>query len=193
MLRDLELLALVYLLGSIPFAFFIPRIFRGIDLRYMGNGDLDAVNTYRVTGSLSLAIPVFIADFTKSAVGVYLASKLSNNPMLPILAGLLSVSAHHWVFWLGFQGGKGVAPTLGALMFVAPTIGVLYGISLLIAMGLTRDFGAGSALASLFLPFFFWFSHGDPVFTWLGITWGLIIVSKYALDLRLFLTKRGNL
>ncbi len=55
-----------YLVGSVPAAYLAARLFRGIDLRQYGTGQLGAGNLLRTT-SKKLAAPIVIYDLGKGA------------------------------------------------------------------------------------------------------------------------------
>ena len=45
------LIATGYILGSLPFGYWLPRLFRGIDIRKFGSGNVGASNVWRVCGA----------------------------------------------------------------------------------------------------------------------------------------------
>ena len=70
--------ALAYLLGSIPFAFLAGRA-RGVDLRTVGSGNLGAANVFRTLGR-EMGIAVMAADILKGVVAVVIARLLTDDP-----------------------------------------------------------------------------------------------------------------
>ncbi len=116
-----------YVSGATPFGYLAGRMFRGIDIRQHGSGNIGATNAIRVLGK-GIGIPVFILDFLKGWLPVWLAgSWLASLPdgahlvsIAAVLTGLAAVLGHMFTFWLGFKGGKGVATTGGALCGMAP-------------------------------------------------------------------------
>ncbi|MDD2586537.1 MAG: glycerol-3-phosphate acyltransferase [Syntrophomonadaceae bacterium] len=106
-------LRISYLLGRIPSAYIVGRLSRGIDIRRYGSGNVGTMNTRAVLG-WPAAIFVFIIDVVKGAAAVYLDTTMTALPAL--LLACLVVLGHIYPIWLGFQGGKGLATALGAVL-----------------------------------------------------------------------------
>ena len=111
---------LAYLLGSIPTAVWVGKIFYGIDVRNEGSGNAGATNTIRVLG-VKAGIPVIVIDILKGYFAVVLMRYLVQDQLdetwliyIEIAAGLLAVIGHTLPVFANFRGGKGVATLLGA-------------------------------------------------------------------------------
>ena len=117
---------LAFILGSIPTAYLAGRIFKGIDIRQHGSGNVGAANALRVMGKKIGAL-VFFFDFIKGFLPVFLLSKFMTGVTLdPREAGLwLGVAAivgHVFTPFLGFKGGKGIATGAGVLLGAFPAL-----------------------------------------------------------------------
>ena len=99
------LVLLAYVIGSIPTGLIIGKLFFHTDVRQYGSKNIGATNTYRVLG-MKAALPVFLGDAGKGAIGVLL---FSPNPEWMIVGGLCAMIGHNWSIFLGFSGGRGVA------------------------------------------------------------------------------------
>jgi glycerol-3-phosphate acyltransferase PlsY len=123
MIHPVILVALSYLIGSIPAAYLAGKLTRGIDLREHGSGNLGATNVYRVLGS-RVAIVVLAVDVLKGAIPVLVFPGLTDasRPDLWAIAYAVAAIAGHVrsVFLLLRGGGKGVATAAGAFMSLAP-------------------------------------------------------------------------
>ncbi len=136
-----------YLLGSVPFGFIIGKI-RGVDVRRSGSGNIGATNVLRTLGPVWGGV-VFLLDFFKGALPVWLALGYSGDPLVVILCGLAAVLGHSFPVFLAFKGGKGVATGAGVLFGIAPEMAI-FGIVLFAVIAfLTRYVSAGSLLAAL--------------------------------------------
>ena len=103
-----------YLLGSIPFAYIVARLVKGVDIRKVGGGNMGTVNTMREIGTLP-GLGVFFADMAKGALAVLIAQWLGLHLYWVFAVGLAAVAGHNWPVWLKFRGGQGLATTMGVL------------------------------------------------------------------------------
>lgn len=111
------MLGLSYLVGSIPLSQVAAIVLRGIDLKTVGSGTVSGTNLYEVTGFGPLAA-VGVLEVAKGAVGPLLAGR--DRPELAALAAGAAVAGHNWSPFLGFAGGRGISPAMGATLVVAP-------------------------------------------------------------------------
>jgi len=112
-----------YLLGSIPFGLLLTKFFGAGDLRSIGSGNIGATNVLR-TGHKGLAVATLLLDGGKGAVAVLIAQYFY-GPEGAIIAAMMSVFGHDFPMWLKFEGGKGVATTLGVLLALSWPAGLL--------------------------------------------------------------------
>lgn len=108
-------LVLAYLAGAIPFSNLLARRLRGVDLRHTGTGTVSGTGLYRVAGFGPLAV-AGILDIAKGATGPLLAG---DRGTLAALAGGVAVTGHAWSVFLRGAGGRGISPSIGALLVVA--------------------------------------------------------------------------
>ena len=105
-----------YLLGSVTSAYIVGRVVKGVDLRKVGSGTVGASNVYYNVGRFWI-VPVGVFDLlVKGLVPIYLARALDLGIGVQVVAGLLVVVGHNWPLFLGFTGGRGVAPAVGVLL-----------------------------------------------------------------------------
>jgi glycerol-3-phosphate acyltransferase PlsY len=114
----LALVALGYLVGSVPFALAVSRAFGGPDPRTGGSGNLGATNVARLAGKPAGVITLLL-DAAKGAAPVY-AGLAWASPAEAALAGAAAFVGHCYPLYLGFRGGKGVATALGVFLALAP-------------------------------------------------------------------------
>jgi len=108
-----------YLLGSLPFGYWLPRLFRREDIRKRGSGNVGATNVFRVYGR-RLGMPVALLDIAKGfAAG--LLGIWAGGALIGVLAGAAAMLGHARPVFLRFQsGGKMVATAGGATFALAP-------------------------------------------------------------------------
>lgn len=102
-----------YLAGSIPFSNIIARTVRGVDLRNVGTGTVSGSGLFYEAGLKPLLIGG-ILDVAKGSVGPLLAGK--DRPDLAAAAGGAAVVGHNWSIFLKGAGGRGISPSMGALV-----------------------------------------------------------------------------
>ena len=126
-----------YLLGSLPFGYWVPRLVRGEDIRTKGSGNVGASNVFRVYGR-SLGLPVALLDIAKgfAAAGLGL---LVGGALIGVLAAAAAMAGHARPVFLRFQkGGKMAATAGGATFALAPLVAVLCVATWLVVFALTR-------------------------------------------------------
>ena len=113
-----------YLLGSMPWGYWLPLIFRHEDIRTKGSGNVGASNVWRVYGR-HLGLPVVLLDTAKGFVPALVGTLLVGYGT-GVLAGAAAMLGHYRPLFLKFQkGGKMVATAGGAFLGVAPAVGGL--------------------------------------------------------------------
>jgi acyl phosphate:glycerol-3-phosphate acyltransferase len=108
-----------YLLGSLPFGYWVPKLVRGEDIRTKGSGNVGASNVFRVYGR-SLGVPVALLDLAKGFAAASLGLWLG-GALFGVLAAAAAMLGHARPVFLRFEkGGKMVATAGGALVALAP-------------------------------------------------------------------------
>jgi glycerol-3-phosphate acyltransferase PlsY len=156
MLNLLIIIALSYLLGSIPTSIILSRIHKGIDIRDYGSKNAGAANVYRVLGPVPAFIVLFF-DAAKGLVAVVLISQLFSGDqhlslvLVKIIAGLSAVLGHIYPVYVGFKGGKGIGTGLGVLLALVPREAIMALGLFLIVVAATRYVSLGSLAAAAFI------------------------------------------
>jgi glycerol-3-phosphate acyltransferase PlsY len=112
---------LAYLLGSLPWGYWIGKIFFKKDLLKEGSGNIGTTNTFRILGPKA-GLVVMILDILKGTFGGFMANIWGSAPNHNwiMLVGLGAILGHTFSFWIGFKGGKAVATSAGVLLAYAP-------------------------------------------------------------------------
>jgi glycerol-3-phosphate acyltransferase PlsY len=154
-----------YLLGSIPAAVWIGKIFHHIDVREHGSGNAGTANVIRVLG-WKTGIPVLIIDLAKGWTAAMMPVFLHVSPpgsgmleSMQIMTGLTAILGHIFPVLAGFRGGKGVATIFGVLLAVQPLLtvcclGVFLIVLLLTGIVSVSSMSAGIAFPVLLFIFF---------------------------------------
>jgi acyl phosphate:glycerol-3-phosphate acyltransferase len=147
-----------YLLGSIPTAVWIGKIFYGLDIREHGSGNAGTTNTFRILGAKA-GIPVFIVDVLKAFVATSLVLILKS--LVPgtrdfinaqLLLGAAAVIGHIFPVYVGFKGGKGVASLLGVVLAIVPEAGLIAAGIFTVTLLVFRYVSLSSLIAGVSFP-----------------------------------------
>ncbi len=153
-----------YLLGSIPTAYIVGHLRKGIDIREVGSRNMGAMNVFYKVGMVS-GLLVLAVDIGKGAAAVLLARWLGVPVIAELLAGATAVIGHSFPVWLRFRGGKGGATLIGVLFFLMPW-GIPIALAIfLVLLLLTRYPTLSYGVALLCFPFVAWliYHRGDYV------------------------------
>ncbi|MDQ3070313.1 MAG: glycerol-3-phosphate 1-O-acyltransferase PlsY [Acidobacteriota bacterium] len=124
MIVEWFLVLAAYLIGSVPFAYVVPRAFAGVDVRLSGSRNVGAANVLRTT-RLGIALLVVCLDVAKGAAAVALARAAGADAGILAAAAAASIVGHVYPVWLRLRGGKGVAVACGAFVVLAPAATVI--------------------------------------------------------------------
>ena len=124
-ISSLSCIPIALLLGSIPSAYIVAKLYGKTDIRDEPDGKISAAAVYRRVGLLPF-IMVVVMDIGKAALAVLIAQWLKAAPPGVMLAGVIAVAGHQWSMFLRFQGGRGATVIAGVLVAVC-TIPMLIG------------------------------------------------------------------
>jgi len=164
MIYILMLILTSYLLGAIPNAFIVGKIFKKIDLREHGSGNLGSTNAFRILG-IPLGILVQVLDIAKGLIVVLVVSKFfyHNLPfenftpfdditLIKIIAGVSAVIGHTFSVFTSFKGGKGINTALGMMISLSPVdVSISLGAFVLILL-FSGYVSLGSVIATSLVP-----------------------------------------
>jgi acyl phosphate:glycerol-3-phosphate acyltransferase len=140
-----------YLLGSMPFGYWVVLLVKGEDIRKVGSGNIGASNVWRTYGRW-LGIPIVLLDVAKGFVPALVGSLLVGE-LTAVLAGGAAMLGHWRPLFLRFQrGGKTVATGGGVFLGAAPLLGLLGVVVWVVVFLLSRYASLASIVAALSLP-----------------------------------------
>ena len=147
----------MYLIGSIPTGYIIVKKKFNKDIRKFGSGNIGATNVGRIAGK-KLSKITAICDMLKAIIPVlvtylflYLGLLKSNKSIALALVAISAILGHNYTLFLKFKGGKGVATSAAAFMFIVPkafivTAIVFFGLKLFTKVVSIRSLIAGVTL-----------------------------------------------
>ena len=140
-----------YLLGSMPFGYWVVRLTKGVDVRTVGSGNIGATNVWRAYGR-GYGIPIVVLDVAKGLVPALVGS-IVGGPLVGVLAGSAAMLGHWRPLFLGFQrGGKTVATAGGTFFGAAPVLGLIGLLVWLVVFLLFRYASLASIVTALSMP-----------------------------------------
>ena len=159
-----------FVAGSMPWGYWLVRIFRGEDIRTQGSGNIGATNVWRVYGR-RLGLAVLLLDTAKGFVPALVATKLVGHGA-GVLAGGAAMLGHWRPLFLGFRrGGKMVATMGGAILGVAPLVGAVGAVVWLLVFAATRYASVASLAGAATLWLWAWL---------LGYPWPVVAFAAVA-------------
>ena len=168
-----------YLIGSIPTAYLLVRFITGEDIRFLGDGNVGAKNTFESVGK-SIGLLVACVDIGKGFLAIAAARSLGFSENMVLLAGALVVIGHDFSIFLGLRGGQGMAATVGVFGALFPQMTLLAFILFLILLVFSRNWDLSCGIAFSLLVAGLWLTDhptNQVVFTMLLLPW--IAFSKF--------------
>jgi glycerol-3-phosphate acyltransferase PlsY len=138
-----------YFLGSIPTAYVVGRVVRGIDIRQVGDANVGAANAFHQLGK-KMGVAVGIIDAGKGALAVLIAQETQFPQEVVLITGAATTIGHNWPVFLGFRGGRGECTTIGVLLIMIPQPMLIAGGVAVVTLLITRSVILASAV--LFIP-----------------------------------------
>jgi len=153
-LRYVIMIALGYLIGSIPVGYLVVKLTKGMDVRQYGSGRSGGTNVWRAAGPLP-AILTTVGDFSKGMIAVWIGRAILGDSIGEVLVGVAAIVGHNWSVFLGWRGGAGTSTNLGVIsMLYWPVALALIIVAVLIAFVL-RYASVASLSVAILAPIIF--------------------------------------
>jgi acyl phosphate:glycerol-3-phosphate acyltransferase len=152
-MRDVLLILSGYLLGSMPWGYWLPRLVTGVNIRKIGSGNTGAANVWRTQG-FKLGLSVALLDVAKGLAATLLGLWLGNE-LIGLLSGIAALIGHWRPLFIGLgRGGKIVATTGGVALALAPFATLAAAGVWIVTFLVTRYTSVASLLSAATLPLF---------------------------------------
>lgn len=171
-----------YLVGSVPMAIVVARLFRLPDPRTTGSHNPGTTNILRYGGKVAAAATLS-GDVLKGAVVITVVRIAAPDPLVWVLSGLGVFLGHLYPVFFRFQGGKGVATALGVWLVLVPWVGLLLLVTWIAVAAAFRYSSLAALVAACLAPLYvLWFA---PI--------GVYVVLSVVMTALLVWRHRGNI
>lgn len=182
MLLFFILFILAYLVGSIPNALWIGKIFKNIDVREFGSGNVGATNATRVLG-WKLGVMVLIFDAFKGMIFIIIARKLGLEDIYVVLIGLAAILGHSYSIYLKFKGGKAVATSLGVMLVLIPKVVMILIIVFLLIVIISGYVSLASISVAGLLPILSYIMYNN-IIALLSLVVGILVIWRHKSNIK---------
>lgn len=167
-----------YLLGSIPNGLVFGKLIWQVDLREHGSHNIGATNAWRTLGK-GPGFLIFLLDFFKGFISVWLGSVLAGAPMAMVLAGICAIIGHSCSVFLKFKGGKGVATGLGVIVMLMPLPALIVFAVWLLIVKISGYVSLGSIIAAALVPILAWLQGYAMEYTVFGLLAAAFVIVRH--------------
>lgn len=172
-----------YFLGCFTAGYYWVRWRTGKDIRLQGSGTVGARNAGRLLGPSAFLVTLLL-DFCKGALAVQAGRLLGMDREVLTMALLAVVIGHNWPFQLRFQGGKGLAVSLGALLAYDYFVLVVLVTLFLPLWAVTRSVTLGGMLAYSIAPLMVFLCSLGPLETFAVSVTSMLVVFAHRKNMR---------
>ena len=176
---------LAYLLGSLPTAFMLGKLAKGIDIRVYGSGNVGMTNLLHHVGR-RWAIPLVMFEMVvKGSLALLIGRFLMGVDPTTVSfvgAGLMCIVGHNWSVFLRFQGGRGLAPLGGTLLVLSPLLVVAFGLVFIPGWFFTRSSGVWALIGLASLPLWALVLGQPALISWYCVAAVLLVIIKRVLS-----------
>lgn len=178
---EYALIIIAYLSGSVPYGLVFTKLFSGVDVRKIGSGNIGTTNVLR-TGHKSIAAATLVCDVLKGFLPTIFASHIDIEGVPLLTIAFAAILGHVFPIWLRYQGGKGVATSLGVFWALSLPLGV-FSTFMWITISRFVKISSLSSLCAFAL---------SPIFAALALSWPVAIFC-FSITLLIFWTHRSNI
>ena len=182
MLIYIIMFVIAYAIGSINFSVILSKKMAGFDIREKGSGNAGSTNMLRSVGKKAAAITL-VCDILKGIASIIIGIIVGNifnkvdKAVVVQAAGLGVVIGHTFPIFFGFKGGKGVATSLGLIIFINWKIGLICLIIGVLIIAFTKMVSAGSIIAAILFAILTIFIHTGYIVEGNYIIFGILLAS----------------
>ncbi len=180
-----------YLLGSVPFAVLVSKIYGLPDPRTYGSNNPGATNVLR-TGKKKAAALTLLGDAGKGFLAVMLARYfIADSNWTVAFVALAVFLGHLFPLVLRFKGGKGVATALGVLLALNVMQGLI-ALAIWLAVAFTLRYSSLAALAAALSASIYALLHMPGPFVFASLVMTVLLFWRHADNIRNLVTGKES-
>ena len=185
----LILIILFYIIGSIPFAVIISKIFSLPDPRLFGSNNPGATNVMR-SGNKIAGFLTFFFDLIKGFLPIFVLNINGAVNSILCLLSLVIIIGHIFSIFLKFKGGKGVATSFGTILGIDFMMGISVVMVWLVVFTISKVSGLSAIISFLLFPFVVYIMKLDDVILIFSFVNTLIILFSHKKNIVDFMLKK---
>lgn len=185
-----------YVIGSIPFALVIGKLFYNIDVREHGSGNLGGTNAGRTLGAKA-GIAVGVLDIFKAFIAMVIVRIFLPDHF--IYAGFMATIGHCYPLFANFKGGKAVSTAAGFLIAIAtmitkkPLIHILIPfISVILILYITKMVSLSTMSALVIASITLLITKEDPSISITFIIITIIVIYRHKSNIKRIINKEES-
>ena len=191
------ILVLGYLVGSVPFALVVGKVFYNTDVRQHGSGNLGGSNTGRVLGKKA-GLATMAGDLLKVTFVMLIAKLLGADDSVMALGALAAAIGHCFPVFAKFKGGKAVATMYGYLfgLFAVAGRSPLYFflplVVFLIILVLGRIVSLSSMISAVVITLYICMQPELPVVKIVQVVFAVLIIVRHHANIKRIINHNEN-
>ncbi len=184
-----------YLIGSVPFAVLMSKVFGLADPRTYGSGNPGATNVLR-SGKKAAAALTLLGDAAKGWLAVFLAIRFAPHDgdglLMVALVALAVFLGHVFPIFLKFKGGKGVATALGVLLAISGWMGLAALLTWLLVAVMFRYSSLAALAASVAAPVYAMLLHLRPELVLATAIMSMLLIWRHKKNIQNLMTGKES-
>ncbi|MBR4470001.1 MAG: glycerol-3-phosphate acyltransferase [Erysipelotrichaceae bacterium] len=172
-----------YLLGSFNTAYFISKA-HGFDIRDRGSNNAGASNI-KINLGWGAAVATGLGDMAKTIIAIKLCSYLfPDDPVIPFLAGAMSIVGHIFPFYMNFRGGKGFASYIGMLLAINWKLALIIMVLTVVLTFVTNYIAVATLSVATLVPIYYLYNKADTAVVAILFALTALIYYKHSINIR---------
>jgi glycerol-3-phosphate acyltransferase PlsY len=188
MLQGVLSIIIGYLLGSIPTAYIVSRLRKGVDIRTVGSRNMGAANVMREIGTHE-GVFVGLFDIAKGAGAILIAQALNMSELWVFGAGFAALVGHNFPVFAGFRGGRGSATVIGIFLVLAPRAALITLVIIAIPFFFSRKFAGAITIGFALLLLLLWLIEDSLSLVYYALAIDIFMLVRNLSDVRQVLAK----